>query len=64
MDNYHIYLKFYLLTRIILTLSYFVLLFGLVSLDKAVEIITKYRDMFNLKKGEKLLNEPNNQNYL
>ena len=49
--------------ELFIALSDFELLFGLVSLDKAVEIIKRYKNMFNLKEGEKLLNEPNNQNY-
>ena len=49
--------------ELFIALSDFELLFGLVSLDKAVEIIKKYKNMFNLKEGEKLINEPNNENY-
>ena len=46
-----------------MALSDFDLLFGLVSLDKAVDTIKKYKNMFNLPEGDKLINEPNIENY-
>ncbi len=49
--------------ELFIALSDFDLLFGLVSLNKAVEIIKKYKDMFNLPEGEKLIKEPNIKNY-
>ena len=49
--------------ELFIALSDFELLFGFVSLDKAVEIIKKYKNIFNLKEGEQLINEPNNENY-
>ena len=49
--------------ELFIALSDFELLFGLVSLDKAVEITKKYKKMFNLKEVEKLLSEPNVENY-
>ena len=49
--------------ELFIALSDFELLFGLVTLDKAVEIMKKYKNIFNLKEGEKLINEPNIENY-
>ena len=49
--------------ELFIALSDFELLFGFVSLDKAVETIKKYKNMFNLKEGENLINEPNIENY-
>ena len=49
--------------ELFIALSDFDLLFGLVPLNKAVDIIKKYHDMFNLKEGDKLINEPNMDNY-
>ena len=49
--------------ELFIALSDFELLFGFVSLNKAVEIVKKYKNIFNLKEGEKLINEPNNENY-
>ena len=49
--------------ELFIALSDFELLFGLVTLDKAVEIMKKYKNIFNLKEGEKLINEPNIGNY-
>ena len=48
--------------ELFIALSDFELLFGFVSLNKAVEIVKKYKNIFNLKEGEKLINEPNNEN--
>ena len=49
--------------ELFIALSDFELLFGLVTLDKAVEIMKNYKNIFNLKEGEKLINEPNIENY-
>jgi enoyl-CoA hydratase len=49
--------------ELFIALSDFELLFGLVPLDKAVEIMKKYKKMFNLEEGEKLINEPSTENY-
>ena len=49
--------------ELFIALSDFELLFGFVSLDKAVAIIKKYKNIFNLQEGEKLINEPNKENY-
>ena len=49
--------------ELLITLSDFELLFGLITLDKAVEIIKKYKNIFNLKEGEALINDPNIENY-
>ena len=49
--------------ELFIALSDFELLFGFVSLDKAVSIIKKYKNIFNLQEGEKLINEPNKENY-
>ena len=49
--------------ELFIALSDFELLFGFVSLNKAIEIVKKYKNIFNLKEGEKLINEPNNENY-
>ena len=38
-----------------MSLSDFDLLFGLVSLDKAVDTIKNYKNMFNLPEGDKLI---------
>ena len=49
--------------ELFIALSDFDLLFGLVPLEKAIDIIKKYNNMFNLKEGDKLINEPNMDNY-
>ena len=49
--------------ELFIALSDFELLFGLVSLDKAVKVIEKYKNMFNLEEGEALINAPNIENY-
>ena len=49
--------------ELFIALSDFELFFGLVTLNKAVEVIKKYKNMFNLKEGENLINEPNIENY-
>ena len=49
--------------ELFIALSDFELLFGFVEMNKAIETIIKYKNCFNLKEGEKLLEEPNNENY-
>ena len=49
--------------ELFIALSDFELLFGLVELNKAVEIIKKYKRCFNLKEGDKLIEKPNIENY-
>ena len=49
--------------ELFIALSDFELLFGFVEINKAIETIIKYKNCFNLKEGEKLLEEPNNENY-
>ena len=49
--------------ELFIALSDFELLFGFVSLDKDVETIKKYKNMFNLNEGENLINEQNIENY-
>ena len=49
--------------ELFIALSDFELLFGLLELNKAVEIVKKYKNCFNLKEGEKLIEEPNIENY-
>jgi mannose-6-phosphate isomerase len=49
--------------ELFIALSDFELLFGFVEMNKAIETIIKYKNCFNLKEGEKLLEEPNIENY-
>ena len=49
--------------ELFIALSDFELLFGLVEINKAVEIIKKYKNCFKLKEGEQLMKEPNIDNY-
>ena len=49
--------------ELFIALSDFELLFGLVSLNEAVEVVKKYKNMFNLKEADNLLNSPNIDNY-
>ena len=49
--------------ELFIALSDFELLFGFVEINKAIETIIKYKNCFNLKEGEKLLEEPNIENY-
>ena len=50
--------------ELFIALSDFELLFGLVELDQAVDIIKKYKKCFNnLKEGENLVKKPNIENY-
>ena len=49
--------------ELFIALSDFELLFGFVEMNKAIEIIRKYKNCFNLKEGEKLLEEPAIENY-
>ena len=49
--------------ELFIALSDFELLFGLVELNKAIEVIKKFKNCLNLKEGEKLIEEPNVENY-
>ena len=49
--------------ELFIALSDFELLFGFVSLNKAVETIRKYKNLYHLFEGKKLVNEPNLDNY-
>jgi mannose-6-phosphate isomerase len=49
--------------ELFIALSDFELLFGFIEVNKAVEVIKKYKNCFNLKEGEKLIANPNIENY-
>jgi len=49
--------------ELFIALNDFELLFGLVSLNSVVEVVKKYKYCFNLKESEKLISDPNFENY-
>ena len=49
--------------ELFIALSDFELLFGLVELNKAVEIVKKYKECFNLKESEELIKNPSIEKY-
>ena len=49
--------------ELFIALSDFELLFGLVELNKAIEIVKKYKNCFNLKEGEELIKNPSVEKY-
>ena len=49
--------------ELFIALSDFELLFGLIELNKAIEIVKKYQKCFNLKEGEELLEKPSLEKY-
>ena len=49
--------------ELFIALSDFELLFGLVELNKAIEIVKKYKECFNLKESEELIKNPSIEKY-
>ena len=49
--------------ELFIALNDFELLFGLVSLNSAVEVVKKYKNCFNLKESENLISNPSIDNY-
>ena len=49
--------------ELFIALSDFELLFGLVGLNKAIEIVKKYKECFNLKESEELIKNPSIEKY-
>ena len=49
--------------ELFIALSDFELLFGFVGLNKAVEIVKNYKECFNFKEGQNLIEKPNLENY-
>ena len=49
--------------ELFIALSDFELLFGLVKLNKAIEIVKKYKECFNLKESEELIKNPSIEKY-
>ena len=49
--------------ELFIALSDFELLFGLIELNKAIEVVKKYQKCFNLKEGEELLEKPSLEKY-
>jgi len=49
--------------ELFIALNDFELLFGLLSLNSVVEVVKKYKNCFNLKESEKLISDPNFENY-
>ena len=49
--------------ELFIALSDFELLFGLVEINKAIEIVKKYKECFNLKESEELIKNPSIEKY-